>query len=87
MQIPFDQPNSNAKYEVDLRPDQAESGDGIILAANREGLLALAETFRQLAESSESVTHLHLGYSEEVPQGPGFRVTLNPTGRIESSAT
>ena len=87
MQIPFDQPNSNAKYEIDLRPDQAESGDGIIVVANREGLLALAETFRQLAESSEPVNHLHLGYSEEAPQGPGFRVTLSQTGRIDSSAT
>ena len=83
MQIPFDDQKSNAKYEIDLRPDQADTGDGIILAANREGLLALAETFRRLADSAEADNHLHLGYTEEVPQGPGFRITLNSTGRIE----
>jgi hypothetical protein len=82
MEIPFDQPGSTAKYEIDFFPRDAASGDGIILAANREGLLALAETFRQLAESESA--HLHLGYDEREPQGPGFRIMLCPSGRIST---
>ncbi|MDQ3039645.1 MAG: hypothetical protein M3R16_07605 [Pseudomonadota bacterium] len=87
MLIPLDQPGSKARYAVDLYPEHAETGDGIVLAANREGLLALAETLRQLAESPEPDNHLHLGYSEQVPQGPGFRIVLNSTGRLNLAAT
>lgn len=64
MDIPFDQPNSLAKYEIDMFPLQGETGDGIVLAANREGLLALADTLRQLAQT-EPENHLHLGYNEQ----------------------
>ena len=85
MEIPFDQPNSWARYEIDFYPEQAAAGDGIVLAANREGLLALAETLRQLAET-EPENHLHLGYDEEEPQGPGFRIVFNSTGRIARGA-
>ena len=61
------------------------TGDGIVLAANREGLLALAEAFRRLAET-EPDKHLHLGYDEQEPQGPGFRIVLNSSGRITRDA-
>ena len=84
MEIPFDQPGSAAKYEIDFRVTDAASGDGIILAANREGLLALAQTFRQLAESESD--HLHLGYDETEPQGPGFRIVVCDSGRIDRGA-
>lgn len=85
MHIPFDQPNSSAKYEIALHPEQAEDGDGIVLVANRDGLLALAETLRQLADT-EPDNHLHLGYNDEEPQGPGFRIVLNSSGRIARGA-
>ena len=85
MEIPFDQPGSLAKYEIYFYPGQAATGDGIVLAANREGLLALAETLRQLAET-EPDNHLHLGYNEQEPQGPGFRIVFNSTGRIMPGA-
>lgn len=85
MKIPFDQPNALAKYEIDFCPEHAAAGDGIILAANKEGLLALAETLRQLAETDPD-NHLHLGYNEQEPQGPGFRIVLNSSGRITRGA-
>ena len=84
MRIAFDQPDSKAKYEIDLYPDEAEAGDGIVLVANREGLLALADVFQQLAASTHPSNHLHLGYTEEQPQGPGFRIVLDPSARITS---
>ena len=84
MEIPFDQPGSAAKYEIDFRVKDAASGDGIILAANREGLLALAETLRQLAKSESG--HLHLGYDETEPHGPGFRIVVCDNGRIDRDA-
>ncbi len=85
MDIPFDQPNSLAKYEIDFFPHQGETGDGVVLAANREGLLALADTLRQLAETGPE-NHLHLGYNELEPQGPGFRIIFNSSGRISRDA-
>ena len=86
MEIPFDQLNSLAKYEIDFFSEHAASGDGIVLAANRQGLLALAETLHQLAKA-EPESHLHLGYNEQEPQGPGFRIVLNSNGRITRDAT
>ena len=57
MRIPFDN-GSLGKYQIELYPDQAENGDGIVLNADREGFLALAEIFRQMAEGPD--THVHL---------------------------
>lgn len=86
MVITFDQPNSLARYDIDFYPEHAAAGDGIILAANREGLLALAETLRQLA-GMDPDNHLHLSYNEQEPQGPGFRVVLNSSRRITRGTT
>ena len=80
MLIPFDQKDSKAKYEFVIDSAEAETGDGIILNANREALLAFAELFRDLA-SHDGEVHIHLGYTEEDPQGPGFRIVANNSGR------
>lgn len=52
MQIPFDNGRSD-KYQIELFPDEAEHGDGIILNADRAGFLSLAEVFRQMADAPQ----------------------------------
>ena len=79
MYIPFDNGNQG-KYQIELFPEHAELGDGIVLCADREGFLALAEMFRQLAEAP-SDTHVHLGYTDDTQPGPGWRL-VRRSGRI-----
>jgi hypothetical protein len=86
MFIPFDQPDSVGRYELVLSPLTAELGDGVILAANRDGFRALAEILVQLADSAAEHVHIHLGYNEQEPAGPGFRLVLTPTGRVDDGA-
>lgn len=85
MIIPFDQPDSKGRYEIALFPTVAEVGDGVILAADRDGFLALASIFMQLAESDTEHNHIHLGYDEQNPQGPGFRLVLTTIGRVDAA--
>lgn len=73
--IPFDQPNFAGKYEFVLDSANADLGDGLVLYADRESLLAFAALFQQLASQSEP-THVHIGYTEQEPQGPGVRIAL-----------
>ncbi len=80
--IPFDNPDSCARYEIDVHVEDIDSGDGVVLAVNREACLALAQLFQQLGNQEEDNIHVHLGYTEEVPQGPGWRVVLTNSGRI-----
>ena len=79
MEIPFDNGHPG-KYQIELYPGQAEQGDGIVLNADRAGFLALAEVFRQLADSP-SETHVHLGYTNDTQPGPGWRLVLG-AGRL-----
>jgi hypothetical protein len=74
----------DARYEVALRPDEHDTGDGIVLSANRQACLAFARLFAQLAERGG---HVHLGYSDEEPPGPGLRIVVNDTGRSAEAAT
>lgn len=80
MQIPFDDEEHPGKYRIELFPEQAEHGGGIVLCADREGFLALADVFRQMAQSTTG-THFHLGYTDEVQPGPGWRLVLGE-GRL-----
>ena len=83
--IPFDQPDSQACYEIDINPQAIENGDGVVLAVNREACLALSCIFQQLATMQEESFHLHLGYTEQNPQGPGWRIVVNQNGRVGHS--
>jgi hypothetical protein len=74
MKVPFDE-NSGEKYQIEVFPADIDSGDGIVLTLNKKACAAFSELFSQLASASED-THLHLGYDESEPQGPGFRVVL-----------
>jgi hypothetical protein len=78
--VPFDQPNFTGRYEFVLDPSRAENGDGVLLYADQEALLAFATLFQQLA-APHAPTHVHLGYTEQEPQGPGVRIILCETGR------
>ncbi len=82
--IPFDNPDTGARYEIDVRVNDLDSGDGVVLAVNREACLAFSQLLQQLANQEEDAAHLHLGYTEEVPQGPGWRIVLTGNGRIPS---
>jgi hypothetical protein len=82
LNIPFDQKNSKARYEIDVKVNDIETGDGVILALNREACLALSKVFDQLALGADEGFHLHLGYTEEEPQGPGWRILVTECGRI-----
>ena len=79
MEIPFDNGHPG-KYQIELYPEQAEHGDGIVLSADREGFLALAEVFRQLAEHPTE-THIHLGYTNDTQPSPGWRL-VRVRGRL-----
>lgn len=72
MKIPFDN-NSGEKYSLEIDSKNIETGDGVILTVNRKACESFAKLFTDLA-NSESETHIHLGYDEECPQGPGFRI-------------
>ena len=75
MEIPFDN-NSGEKYAFDISIEDIDSGDGIVLNLNRAACLSFAKLFTDLA-GAQSNTHIHLGYDESEPQGPGIRVVLN----------
>lgn len=75
MKIPFDH-NSAEKYSLDIIASDIETGDGVVFTLNKKACEAFAKIFLELAESEDG-THLHLGYDETEPQGPGFRLVLS----------
>ncbi len=75
MEIPFDN-NTGEKYSLDISVEDIDSDDGVTLTLNRAACLSFAKLFSDLAKT-ENDTHLHLGYDESEPQGPGFRVVLS----------
>ncbi|HCK0611273.1 hypothetical protein KW517_21960 [Vibrio fluvialis] len=75
MEIPFDN-NSGEKYAIDVVPSDIEVGDGIFLTLNKKACEAFAKLFSELAKGPDG-THIHLGYDESEPQGPGFRLVIN----------
>jgi hypothetical protein len=75
--VEFDD-DPSAKYEVAIRPDDADVGDGVVITLNRRACLSLARLFAQLAEHQG---HVHIGYTEDVAGGPGVRIVVDETGR------
>jgi len=78
LRVDFDS-DPAARYEILLRPADAATGDGVVLVASPRACSSFARLFAQLAEAK--ATHVHLGYTEEEPQGPGFRITVDSSGR------
>ncbi len=74
--------DSEAKYELELRPDEPEMEDGVVLTANRSACLALAKMFGQLA-----LCDLAEGYSVRIgwdeTDAVGFRIVLDESGRLD----
>ena len=75
--VDFDN-DPSAKYEVALRPHDAELGDGVVITLNRKACLSLARLFAQLADHQG---HVHIGYTEEESGGPGVRIVVDEAGR------
>jgi len=76
LEIPFDN-NTGEKYVLEILENEIESGDGVVLKLNKRACIAFSEIFKQLANSESTETHIHIGYDEEEPQGPGFRIELS----------
>lgn len=75
MEIPFDN-NTGEKYTIKIDTSEIESGDGIVLNLNKKACKSFSELFATLAKL-EDETHIHLGYDEGEPQGPGFRIEVS----------
>tara|TARA_R100001377_G_C3180579_1_gene106487 strand:- start:1029 stop:1265 length:237 start_codon:yes stop_codon:yes gene_type:complete len=75
MKIPFDD-NSGEKYSLEININDIDAGDGVVLKLNRRACEAFSVIFSQLALSNEG-EHIHLGYDESEPQGPGIRIVLH----------
>ena len=74
--VPFDNPPAG-KYEIEVDTDNIENGDGVILKLDKDACLSFAKIFGSLAlGSKKSGYHVHLGYDEKTPEGPGFRIKL-----------
>ncbi len=71
-----------ARYELELRPDEPEMEDGVVLTANRAACLALSRIFGQLAlcdlQNGESI---RLGWDET--DAVGIRIVLDESGRMD----
>lgn len=78
--VPFDH-GDGGQYEVEIYPDDAEFGDGVILVANREACLTLASIFGQLGSGHyPEGFHVHLGWEEGDVRG--FKIVLGESGRV-----
>lgn len=72
-----------ARYEFELRPDETEMEDGVVLTANRSACLALAKIFGQLAFCDLPQGHsVRIGWDET--DAVGVRFVLDETGRMDS---
>ena len=82
--IPFDLGNAG-RYEIEIFPEDADAGDGIVLAVDKTACASLAQVFGQLATGDyQDGYHVHLGWNEEDTQAPrGFRIVLTESGRID----
>ena len=74
MYIPFDN-NTGEKYEIRICQDDIATGDGVVLVLNKKACLAFSELFATLASESNN-GHVHLGYDQDEPQGPGVRIEV-----------
>jgi len=77
MYIPFDN-NTGETYSLEIDQEAIETGDGIVLKLNKKACLAFAELFTTMAKEV-NCSHVHLGYDQNEPQGPGFRIEIIDT--------
>lgn len=75
VEIPFDN-NSGELYKIEIAISEIESGDGVVLTLNRKACESFAKLFFTLAQE-ENCGHIHLGYDESEPQGPGLRIVVS----------
>ena len=75
MILPFDN-NTGEKYTIEIIGSEIETGDGIVFKLNRKACESFAHLFFQLSKEPNG-SHVHLGYDESEPQGPGLRLVLN----------
>lgn len=74
--------DDDARYELEMRPDEPEMEDGVVLTANRSACLALAKIFGQLALCDLPDGHsVRLGWDEA--DAVGIRIVLDETGRMD----
>lgn len=80
--IPFDSGDAG-RYELEVYPEQVESGDAVVLALDRAACRSFAEIFSQLAEGRYAEGyHVHFGWDEGDISGPGLRIVLTKGGRL-----
>ena len=77
--------DEEARYEFEVRPDEPEMEDGIVLTANRRACLALARIFGQLAccDLQEGYA-VRLGWDET--DAVGLRIVLDESGRMDGQS-
>ena len=75
MEIPFDN-NTGEKYSWEINVSEIETGDGVVLKLNKKACESFSKLFATLGELNEE-THIHLGYDEDEPQGPGLRIIVS----------
>ncbi|MCB9833198.1 MAG: hypothetical protein H6807_12055 [Planctomycetes bacterium] len=81
--VDLDLDREELRYEFEVRPDQLEMEDGIVLTLNREACLEFARIFGQLALGRAPEGYaLRLGWDET--DAVGFRVVLDESGRTDS---
>ncbi len=74
--------DEEVRYEFEVRHDELEMEDGVLLTANRRACLALAKIFGQLALCDLQDGHsVRLGWDEA--DAVGIRIVLDETGRMD----
>ena len=88
IEVPFDNGKAG-KYEFQIYPDDADTGDAVVLSVDRQACRSLAKIFGQLSSGSyDDGYHVHLGWDETDTQAPvGLRIVLSDTGRIKNDRT
>ena len=82
-EVELDLDRDELRYEFEVRDDQLEMEDGIVLTLNREACLEFARIFGQLALGRIPEGYaLRLGWDET--DAEGFRVVLDESGRTDS---
>ena len=74
--------DDDAKYEFEVRPDEAEMDDGVILTANRAACLALSKILGQMALGDvDEGFSIRIGWDET--DAVGVRIVLDESGRVD----
>ncbi len=81
--VELDVDREGLRYEFEVREDQLEMEDGIVLTLNREACREFSRIFGQLALGRAPDGYaLRLGWDET--DAVGFRIVLDESGRTDS---